>query len=62
MQAASDIFLGWTKGADTSRHFYWRQLRDMKGSVDTELIRAGRARRVRTGVRLDARTCPRADR
>ena len=36
MQAASDIFLGWTKGADGSRHFYWRQLRDMKGSVVVE--------------------------
>jgi uncharacterized protein (DUF2252 family) len=39
MQAASDIFLGWTKGVDVTRHFYWRQLRDMKGSIDTELIR-----------------------
>jgi len=36
MQAASDIFLGWTVGVDTSRHFYWRQLRDMKGSVPIE--------------------------
>jgi hypothetical protein len=37
MQAASDIYLGWTKGVDVRRHFYWRQLRDMKGSalVDT---------------------------
>ena len=34
MQAASDIFLGWTRGVDITRHFYWRQLRDMKGSVD----------------------------
>src|SRR5262245_60310623 len=33
MQAASDIFLGWTKGVDVNRHFYWRQLRDMKGSA-----------------------------
>jgi len=33
MQAASDIYLGWTKGLDENRHFYWRQLRDMKGSV-----------------------------
>ena len=33
MQAASDIFLGWTKGVDADRHFYWRQLRDMKGSA-----------------------------
>jgi len=36
MQAASDIFLGWTKGVDRNRHFYWRQLRDMKGSVEVE--------------------------
>jgi uncharacterized protein (DUF2252 family) len=36
MQAASDIYLGWTKGVDVRRHFYWRQLRDMKGSVDVE--------------------------
>jgi uncharacterized protein (DUF2252 family) len=33
MQAASDIYLGWTKGLDVHRHFYWRQLRDMKGSA-----------------------------
>jgi uncharacterized protein (DUF2252 family) len=36
MQAASDIYLGWTKGVDVSRHFYWRQLRDMKGSALVE--------------------------
>ena len=36
MQAASDIFLGWTKGADDARFFYWRQLRDMKASADVE--------------------------
>jgi uncharacterized protein (DUF2252 family) len=36
MQAASDIFLGWTQGVDVNRHFYWRQLRDMKGSVMVE--------------------------
>ncbi|WP_395293713.1 DUF2252 domain-containing protein [Kitasatospora hibisci] len=33
MQAASDIFLGWTTGT-AGRHFYGRQLRDMKGSAD----------------------------
>ena len=38
MQAASDIFLGWTKGGDLQRHFYWRQLRDMKGSVAVEAM------------------------
>jgi uncharacterized protein (DUF2252 family) len=36
MQAASDIYLGWTKGLEARRNFYWRQLRDMKGSVDIE--------------------------
>jgi uncharacterized protein (DUF2252 family) len=36
MQAASDIYLGWTHGVDVKRHFYWRQLRDMKGSVLVE--------------------------
>jgi uncharacterized protein (DUF2252 family) len=38
MQAASDIFLGWTKGADDNRYFYWRQLRDMKGSAEVETM------------------------
>ena len=36
MQAASDIFLGWTKGVQANRYLYWRQLRDMKGSADVE--------------------------
>jgi uncharacterized protein (DUF2252 family) len=39
MQAASDIYLGWTKGLDVRRHFYWRQLHDMKGSVEIETLR-----------------------
>jgi uncharacterized protein (DUF2252 family) len=39
MQAASDIYLGWTKGLDVRRHYYWRQLRDMKGSVEAETLR-----------------------
>jgi uncharacterized protein (DUF2252 family) len=38
MQAASDIYLGWTRGADRDRHFYWRQLRDMKGSPLVEAM------------------------
>ncbi len=33
MQAASDIFLGWTKAVVDDRFYYWRQLRDMKGSA-----------------------------
>jgi uncharacterized protein (DUF2252 family) len=36
IQAASDIYLGWTIGLDVQRHFYWRQLRDMKGSALVE--------------------------
>ena len=50
MQAASDIFLGWTKGADVNRHFYWRQLRDMKGSVLVEVMTP-------LGLTFYARTC-----
>jgi uncharacterized protein (DUF2252 family) len=38
MQAASDIFLGWTKGAEANRYLYWRQLRDMKGSAVIEAM------------------------
>ena len=36
MQAASDIYLGWTRDPADNRHYYWRQLRDMKGSADVE--------------------------
>jgi len=36
MQAASDIYLGSTKGVQAGRYFYWRQLRDMKGSAPIE--------------------------
>jgi uncharacterized protein (DUF2252 family) len=38
IQAAADVFLGWTKGiaidGQPSRDYYVRQLRDMKGSMD----------------------------
>jgi len=50
MQAASDIFLGWTRGVDVQRHFYWRQLRDMKGSVLVEAMAP-------LGLTFYARTC-----
>jgi uncharacterized protein (DUF2252 family) len=50
MQAASDIYLGWTTGLDVRRHFYWRQLRDMKGSADPELMRP-------VGLTFYARIC-----
>ena len=38
MQAASDIFLGWSHGPN-GRDFYVRQLRDMKMSVDVSVMR-----------------------
>jgi uncharacterized protein (DUF2252 family) len=38
MQAASDIFLGWLR-ADNGIDFYFRQLQDMKGSVELEKMR-----------------------
>jgi uncharacterized protein (DUF2252 family) len=50
MQAASDIFLGWTKGLDKDRHYYWRQLRDMKGSAEIEAMTA-------EGLNMYARLC-----
>jgi len=38
MQASSDIFLGWTKGVQDDRFYYWRQLRDMKASAAVETM------------------------
>src|SRR5690606_6335123 len=41
LQTSSDIFLGWITGPQ-DRHFYWRQLRDMKGSAEIDnMSRAG---------------------
>ena len=37
MQSASDLFLGWVKGPE-GRHFYVRQLRDMKLSAMVEVF------------------------
>ena len=39
MQATPDILLGWTRGPG-GRDFYFRQLWDMKGSVDTTTLQA----------------------
>lgn len=36
VQATSDIFLGWTTGELAGIHYYVRQLRDWKGSVEVE--------------------------
>ena len=40
LQSASDIFLGWVEG-ELGRHFYIRQLRDMKVGAQTELFSPG---------------------
>lgn len=41
-QAATDLFLGWTSGVTTHgtavKHYYVRQLRDMKGSMSVPLM------------------------
>ncbi len=50
MQAASDIYLGWTKGVQAGRFLYWRQLRDMKGSAVVEAM-------VPMGLAFYARQC-----
>jgi Uncharacterized protein conserved in bacteria (DUF2252) len=51
LQAASDIFLGWTRGVfQANRHYYWRQLRDMKGSAPVERMSP-------VGMRFYARMC-----
>ncbi len=34
MQTTNDIFLGWHKSEYLGNDFYWRQLKDMKGSVN----------------------------
>ena len=39
MQAASDMFLGWSTGANR-RQYYVRQRRDMKGSADVAAMDA----------------------
>lgn len=40
MQSASDLFLGWTADPDGSRHYYVRQLRDVKVKPRVEKMRA----------------------
>jgi uncharacterized protein (DUF2252 family) len=42
LQAASDICLGWTEARiPATHHFYWRQLHDMKGSLEVETMDPG---------------------
>lgn len=50
MQTTSDIFLGWTHSKLSGRDYYWRQLRDWKGSADVEDASAA-------DLRYQARLC-----
>ena len=62
MQAASDIFLGWTtaKGVDgKQRDFYVRQLWDGKGSAEIERMNPDDHGPLRQALRLDPRPGPR---
>lgn len=45
LQAVSDPLLGWNVGADDGRDYYWRQFRDMKGSLDLTLFSPEQASR-----------------
>jgi uncharacterized protein (DUF2252 family) len=50
MQAASDMFLGWSTSVIDGRHYYWRQLRDMKSSTEVERLS-------KKGLTVYARLC-----
>jgi hypothetical protein len=39
MQPSSDMFLGWTQGTRDRRHYFIRQLRDMKIGIRVETFR-----------------------
>ncbi len=53
MQPASDMFLGWAQGIRDGRHYFIRQLRDVKISIRVETFRA-------PGLELYATWCGRA--
>ncbi|PVX25111.1 MAG: DUF2252 domain-containing protein [Candidatus Bathyarchaeum sp.] len=38
MQATNDIFLGWSRSSVSFRQYYWRQLKDMKASINVKLL------------------------
>jgi len=50
MQAAGDLLLGWARSRRQPRDFYFRQLFDVKGSVDLETARAA-------GITIYAAVC-----
>lgn len=46
MQAVSDIFLGWTESKRSGDFFYWRQLKDWKGSADVDNVDGSQLKRL----------------
>lgn len=40
LQAQTDIFLGHSGGMEAGRSFYWRQMKDMKGAVVVDKLKA----------------------
>jgi len=40
VQVASDVFLGWCTLDHEDQHYYWRQLKDMKASIEIEALDA----------------------
>ena len=59
MQSASDSFLGWTQ-SQRGRHFYVRQLRDMKISADIDGLDDDIIATIRGSVRVGAGASTRA--
>jgi len=64
MQAASDVFLGWTQDPASGRHFYVRQLKNRRLGSVSELVEEQALVQLRTPVRTHARAraCALADR
>lgn len=56
-QATSDIFLGWHRNSTLGLDFYWRQLKDMKGSAEVSMMDAST---LATYLKLCSRTLARA--
>ena len=60
MQPASDIFLGWTEDRRSGRHYYVRQLRDVKIKFAVETFGTAEMTLFAAVVRLLAGALPRA--
>lgn len=52
MQTTNDIFLGWHTSETNDLDYYWRQLKDMKGSIDVASMEE-------VGVKIYVQICAR---